>query len=197
MGRAPARDSGRDRGPLKDLLVVTRHARRSGPVEQVRTYGVARASAAAGAADSAVCPLWRGQARRGLRSIPGIELVEVLPSRGAGRALAYARAVLGGVPAQFARGISGELTSTAARLAAAPDRGRVIADGPIAAAALRGLARRRPVIYNAHNIESAFRGELAGEANPGACDASRRSAGPCAGVVDGQRAGSRAGSPAP
>jgi glycosyltransferase involved in cell wall biosynthesis len=36
----------------------------------------------------------------------------------------------------------------------------VIADGPIAAAALRGLARRRPVVYNAHNLESGFRREL-------------------------------------
>jgi glycosyltransferase involved in cell wall biosynthesis len=37
---------------------------------------------------------------------------------------------------------------------------RVIADGPIAAAALAGLARKRPVIYNAHNLESAFRHEF-------------------------------------
>jgi glycosyltransferase involved in cell wall biosynthesis len=40
---------------------------------------------------------------------------------------------------------------------------RVIADGPGAMAALAGLARRRPVIYNAHNLESAYRHELAGE----------------------------------
>ena len=45
-------------------------------------------------------------------------------------------------------------------LADEPDRGRVIADGPIAAAALGRLARRRPVIYNAHNLESGFRDEL-------------------------------------
>ena len=37
---------------------------------------------------------------------------------------------------------------------------RVIADGPTEAAALAGLARRRPVIYNAHNLESAYRHEL-------------------------------------
>jgi len=35
-----------------------------------------------------------------------------------------------------------------------------VADGPIAAAALRKLAERRPVIYNAHNVESAFRHSL-------------------------------------
>jgi glycosyltransferase involved in cell wall biosynthesis len=38
----------------------------------------------------------------------------------------------------------------------------VIADGPIAAAALARLARRRAVIYNAHNLESGFRGEMLG-----------------------------------
>ncbi len=42
----------------------------------------------------------------------------------------------------------------------AAEPGRVIADGPIAAAALAGLARERPVIYNAHNLESGFRHEL-------------------------------------
>lgn len=40
------------------------------------------------------------------------------------------------------------------------DGGRVIADGPTAAAALWGLARERPVIYNAHNLESSFRHEI-------------------------------------
>jgi glycosyltransferase involved in cell wall biosynthesis len=36
----------------------------------------------------------------------------------------------------------------------------VVADGPIAAAALTRMARQRPVIYNAHNLESGFRHEL-------------------------------------
>jgi glycosyltransferase involved in cell wall biosynthesis len=38
----------------------------------------------------------------------------------------------------------------------------VIADGPIAAAAMRRLSLTRDVIYNAHNLESSFRGELGG-----------------------------------
>jgi len=41
-----------------------------------------------------------------------------------------------------------------------PTGGRVIADGPVAATALAPLARRRPVIYNAHNLESGFRHDL-------------------------------------
>ena len=76
------------------------------------------------------------------------------------RLLAYGAARLGGVPEGFARGVSRELASETERLASEPNRGRVIADGPIAAAALARLARRRPVVYNAHNLESGFRHEL-------------------------------------
>jgi glycosyltransferase involved in cell wall biosynthesis len=50
-------------------------------------------------------------------------------------------------------------------LASALDCGRVIADGPTAAAALAPLARKHPVIYNAHNLESSFRHELGAEEN--------------------------------
>ena len=94
------------------------------------------------------------------RAIPGIELHEVVPSRGARRLLAYGSARLAGVPRELARGVSPELAAAAAHLARAPDRGRVIADGPVAAAALARLTRKRPVIYNAHNFESGFRHEL-------------------------------------
>jgi glycosyltransferase involved in cell wall biosynthesis len=80
------------------------------------------------------------------------------------RLLAYAGARLGGVPKGFARGVSRELAERAGALADDGGRGRVIADGPIAAAALARLARRRPVIYNAHNLESSFRHELSGGA---------------------------------
>jgi glycosyltransferase involved in cell wall biosynthesis len=69
---------------------------------------------------------------------------------------------LSGVPDGFARGASRELGEQAGRLAASPDRGRVIADGPIAATALARLARKHPVIYNAHNLESGFRHDLDG-----------------------------------
>ena len=42
------------------------------------------------------------------------------------------------------------------RLAGAPDRGRVIADDVNVATALMPLARSRPVVYNAHNLESQY-----------------------------------------
>jgi len=147
---------------MSDLLVTTHTpVLRSG--QTMRTYGIARALAAGTGGLTLLYARFEGDAPdEAFSSIPGIELREALPSRGARRLAAYARAIAAGTPAGFARGVSPELTSAAAALAGEPGRGRVIADGPIAAAALRGLARRRPVVYNAHNLESAFRGELSG-----------------------------------
>jgi glycosyltransferase involved in cell wall biosynthesis len=156
---APPRSDPR---PTRDLL-VTAHTPclRSG--RDMRTYGIARALATHGPVTVLYARFGAMQPDDAYRTIPGIELREVVPSRGVSRALTYAKARLTGVPDGFARGISPELTATAAALASAPDCGRVIADGPTAAAALAGLARRRPVIYNAHNLESAFRDELGRE----------------------------------
>jgi polysaccharide biosynthesis protein PslH len=146
---------------VKDLLVTTHTpVLRSG--QAVRTYGVARALAANGGLTLLYARFGAAEPDAVFRSIPGVELVEVVPSRGLRRALFYGRARLGGVPAGFARGASRELGTRAAELAATPDRGRVIADGPIAAAALARLAHARPVIYNAHNFESGFRHDIDG-----------------------------------
>jgi glycosyltransferase involved in cell wall biosynthesis len=147
----------------RDLLVTTyTPVLRSG--QAMRTYGVARALAAHTGLDLLYVRFGAEHPDEAFRSIRGIELYAVEPSRGVRRLRDYALALLCGVPEQFARGISPELTAEAMRLAAAGDpanpRGRVIADGPIAAAALAGLSRRRPVIYNAHNFESGFRHEL-------------------------------------
>jgi glycosyltransferase involved in cell wall biosynthesis len=146
-----------------DLFVTTHTpALRSG--RDVRSYGLARALAMSGGLKVLFVRFGAPAPEKVWEAIPAIELHEVVPSRGAQRALAYAKARLGRVPDGFARGISPELAGAAARLAAAPGVGRVIADGPTAAATLAHLARRRPVIYNAHNLESAFRHELgAGE----------------------------------
>jgi len=144
---------------VKDLLVTTHTpVLRSG--QAVRTYGVARALAEHGGLTLLYVRFGASEPDAAFRAIPGIELREVVSSRGLRRLLAYARARLAGVPWGFARGVSSELAAEAARLADEPGRGRVIADGPIAAAALTRLAQRRPVIYNAHNLESGFRHEL-------------------------------------
>ena len=144
-------------------LLVTMHtpALRSG--RDVRTYGVARALAANGPLTVLYARFGAETPDEAYEAIPGIQLREVVPSRGRSRLRAYAQARLRGVPDGFARGVSTELAASAAQLASTPGRGRVIADGPTAAAALTGLAGKHPVIYNAHNLESGFRHELGEE----------------------------------
>lgn len=147
---------------MSDLL-VTAHtpALRSG--RALRTYGLARALAATGdGLDLLYVRFEGGEPDAAFASIAGVSMHAVVPSRGVRRALAYARARARGVPAALARGVSPELAAAAERLAHAAGRGRVIADGPVVAAALASLARKRPVIYNAHNFESGFRHELEG-----------------------------------
>jgi glycosyltransferase involved in cell wall biosynthesis len=144
---------------VKDLLVTT-HTPVLRTGQAGRTYGVARALAANDGLTMLYARFDAPEPDLAFRLIPGIELREILPSRGLRRLGAYGKARLAGVPNWFARGVSPELAREAARLAAEPDRGRVIADGPIAAAALGRLAQARPVIYNAHNVESSFRGDL-------------------------------------
>ncbi len=144
---------------MRDLLVCT-HTPVLGSGQAVRTYGVARALAMHRGLDLLYARFGAAEPDAAFRAIPGIELHEAVPSRGLGRLLAYAAARRAGVPDGFARGISRELAQGAAALAQQSGRGRVIADGPIAAAALGDLAHRRPVIYNAHNLESGFRGDL-------------------------------------
>jgi polysaccharide biosynthesis protein PslH len=148
---------------MRDLLVTTHTpVLRSG--QAMRTYGVARALAERGGLTLLYVRFGASEPDAAFRAIPGVELHGVTPSRGLTRMFSYGAARLAGVPDGFARGVSGELARATEQLATTPDRGRVIADGPIAAAALRHLARRQPVIYNAHNLESGFRHEL----DPGA-----------------------------
>lgn len=128
----------------------------------MRTYGVARALAAHGGLDLLYVRFGAQEPDAAFRAIPGITLHAVEPSRGPQRARSYAHARLRGVPASIARGVSPELLARARSLSEDARRGRVIADGPIAAAALTPLARQRAVIYNAHNLESGFRHELDG-----------------------------------
>jgi glycosyltransferase involved in cell wall biosynthesis len=146
---------------MRDLLVTT-HTPVLGSGRALRTYGVARALAAHGGLDLLYVRFEAPEPDAAFRAIRRIELHEVVPSRGARRLLAYGAARVRGTPGALARGVSPELAAEAARLASAPGGGRVIADGPVAAAALRSLARERPVIYNAHNFESGFRHELDG-----------------------------------
>lgn len=143
---------------MSDLLAST-HTPTLGGGRALRVYGVARALAAHAPLDMVYVRFGAERPAREFEEMAGLTLHPVEPSRGARRAWAYAGGRGRGVPHGFARGISPELVRTTEALADRPGRGRVVAEGPIAAAALRRLARRRSVIYCAHNVESAFRHE--------------------------------------
>jgi glycosyltransferase involved in cell wall biosynthesis len=120
----------------------------------VRTYGVTAALARHGPVEVAYVVFEGSRPGREYDTLAAVNPRPINASRGAGRALEYLRARLRGVPSGLARGVSPEL----ARGADGADDGvRVIADGPTAAAALLPLARRRDVVYLAHNFESGFR----------------------------------------
>jgi len=144
---------------VKDLLVtVHTPVLRSGHV--MRTYGIARALAAQDGLTLLYVNFDAPEPDSAFQAIPGIELHGVTPSRGARRLLSYAGARLAGAPHALARGVSSELANAALRLAERPGCGRVIADGPVAAATLTRVMGHRPIVYNAHNLESGFRHQL-------------------------------------
>jgi hypothetical protein len=122
-----------------------------------RTYGIVRALAVAGPVDLLHTGFGAEAPDPAYEALDGLRLHAVASSRGARRTLAWARARATGVPRAVARGVSPELAAAAERLAGEPGRERVIAEDAMAAVALRRLARRRPVVYSANNLESAFR----------------------------------------
>ncbi|MGH2962365.1 MAG: glycosyltransferase [Solirubrobacterales bacterium] len=140
---------------MSDLVVSADTPALTGGHE-LRTYAIVRALCALGPVDLLYAQFGASEPSPEFRSTPGLTLHRARPTRGARRLASYARARLGGVPDGFARGVSPELVDRAHELAGDPGRGRVIADGPVVAGALRALARRRPVIYNAHNLEAPF-----------------------------------------
>lgn len=119
----------------------------------VRTFGLVRALAALGPVDLAFVPFGGEAPDAAYAADERITLHPVHPSRGLRRALAFATTFAGGAPYSVARGASGELEATTRRLAEGHPDAQIVADSPIVATALARLARSRPVIYNAHNLE--------------------------------------------
>ena len=138
-------------------LVVTAFTPTISSGQGMRTYGIVKALAGLGAVDLLYAEFGAEQPAAEFAAVDGLRLIPVRPTRGGRRLLSYGRALADGVPDAFARGASAELIEAARELASAGERGRVIADGPVTVASLRRLANRRPVIYNAHNLESSFR----------------------------------------
>ncbi len=89
-------------------------------------------------------------------ALPAVSMRPMHASRGARRAIEYLRARRRDVPGHIARGVSPQLLRAAV---AEPGDVRIVADGPVVAAALLPVARRREAIYLAHNLESGFRTE--------------------------------------
>ena len=121
-----------------------------------RTTGIIRALALLGRVEVAYLQLDGGEPDHALVANPAIELRKISSSRGAKRAFLYRRARARGVPKEYASNLSYELF---AELTETKDKSfdRVVADSPSAAAALLLLGKKRPIYYNAHNLESALR----------------------------------------
>jgi glycosyltransferase involved in cell wall biosynthesis len=125
-----------------------------------RTYGIVRALAAHGPVDLVYGAFGADRPDPAYESIAALTLHRIERPGTARRLPAYAGARLRGVPEDFARGIWPGVAARTATLAGDDGAGRVIAEGPVAAAALLPLARRRPAVYSAHNLESTFRHRL-------------------------------------
>ena len=138
-------------------LVVSSYMPTRASGRAARTYGIVRALAACGPVDLLHTGFGAEAPDPSYEALEGLSLHPVASSRGARRAVTWARSRATGVPRAVARGVSPELAVAAERLADTPERTRVIAEDAMAAVALRRLARRRPVIYSANNLESAFR----------------------------------------
>jgi glycosyltransferase involved in cell wall biosynthesis len=125
-----------------------------------RTYALIRALAANGPVTLVYGAFGGPGVDPAYDAIEGLELHRVERPGRLERLPAYARARLAGVPEDFARGIWPRLAAVAEELADEEHPSRLIAEGPVAAAAMLPSARRRPVVYSAHNLESSFRHRL-------------------------------------
>lgn len=131
-----------------------------------RTYGIARALATHGPVELVYGAFGAPEPDPAFAAIPRLRLHRVARPGRVQRAPAYLRARLSGVPKDFARGVWPQVARRAAALAREDGESRVIADGPVTAAALLPYAARHPAVYSAHNLESSFRHRLDEKAMP-------------------------------
>ncbi|MGH2914683.1 MAG: glycosyltransferase family 4 protein [Solirubrobacteraceae bacterium] len=140
---------------MTDIL-VTSMTPALGSGVALRTYGVSAALARLGPLEIRYIAFGGSEPAPEYGRLPGVTLTSLHASRGLARGLTFMRARARGVPSGLARGVSVELAGSVSDV---PSESRIIADGPVPAAALMSLARRRPIVYLAHNLESSgFRG---------------------------------------
>ena len=126
-----------------------------------RTTGIIRALALLGRVEVVYVGLDDAKPDGALVANSAIKLRRISPSRGVKRAFLFHKARARGVPRGFASNLSCELLEA---LAGRRSEGfdRVVADSPTAASALLLLGKKRPISYNAHNLESAMSADLEG-----------------------------------
>ena len=122
----------------------------------LRTYGVTAALARRHEIESAFVVFGASAPAPEYSQLGSVTMRQLHASRDRRRVLEFARALRRGIPVGVARGISPALSHV---LDGVPADTRVIADAPVAAAALLPFARDRELVYLAHNVESSgFRG---------------------------------------
>jgi glycosyltransferase involved in cell wall biosynthesis len=137
-------------------LLVTSVTPRLGSGTGLRTYGVAAALGRIGAVELRYVSFGAPEAALEFARLGNVTLDALHASRGIYRGLEFARSLARGIPPDLARGVSPALVGA---VDGAPASVRIIADGPVVAAALMPVARGRPIVYLAHNLESGgFRG---------------------------------------
>jgi Glycosyl transferases group 1 len=122
----------------------------------LRSYGVIAALARRDVVEVSYVVFGAARPAHEYDALASVTMRPMHASRGVRRGVNYLRTRLRGVPGSFARGVSPELAGSAQNT---PPEVRIIADGPVVAAALLPLAKAREVVYLAHNLESGFRTE--------------------------------------
>jgi glycosyltransferase involved in cell wall biosynthesis len=122
----------------------------------LRSYGVTAALARHDAVEISYVVFGEARPAPEYEALSNVTTRPLHGSRGLRRGLEYLRARARGVPGLIARGVSPELSRAPHD---APADARMIADGPVVAAALLPLTKTREIVYLAHNLESGFRTE--------------------------------------
>jgi glycosyltransferase involved in cell wall biosynthesis len=125
-----------------------------------RTHGIVRALAALGPVELVYGAFGAEDPDPAFEQIEGLTMHRVERPGSLARLPAYTRARLRRIPDDFARGIWPGVARKTEELCDGDEATRVVAEGPVAAAALLPLAAHRPAVYDAHNLESAFRHRL-------------------------------------
>jgi len=142
-------------------LVVTRHTPNSLSGRGNRTVGIIRALALLGRVEVAYVKSDGGKPDPSLVQNPAIKLRKIVPTRSVKRTFLCRKARARGVPKEYASVLSCELVSALTETGGTRFD-RIVADGPTAASALLLLSKKRPIVYNAHNFESAMHAQLEG-----------------------------------